>query len=126
MGERCAAAHSFPQTRFLIVTSLEDTDGRVTQALGRVDRVNSRPGVTIWLLVTAGTVEEEQLRLIMAKGDTAGQVRGDTTPGHRYGPPPTAPAPDDAWAPARYPREADLEAAWPALRKQLREITLTA
>lgn len=71
MGIKCAAAHSFSQCTNMIIFSLEYSWGPLHQARGRVDRVNSPPGVTIWCILHKMSLEELMFDLVATKGDAA-------------------------------------------------------
>ncbi|WP_160164438.1 Hint domain-containing homing endonuclease [Pedosphaera parvula] len=71
MGIKCAAAHSFSQCKYEIIGSLEYSNGPLDQAKGRVDRVNSRPGVTIYVILHARSIEETQFDVVATKQDAA-------------------------------------------------------
>lgn len=71
MGIKCAASHSFAQCENEIVGSLEWSYGAKHQAFGRVDRVNSRPGVRIYCVLHKGTIEEAMFDRVATKQDAA-------------------------------------------------------
>lgn len=71
MGAKCAASHSFSNVRYQIICSLEYTWGALDQACGRIDRVNSRPGVTIYVVLHQDTMEEGMFDRVATKGDAA-------------------------------------------------------
>jgi hypothetical protein len=74
MGIKCAAAHSFrglPSQTHLIIGSLEYSWGPFLQACGRVDGVNSAPGVNIWCVLHQATIEEAMFDRVATKGDAA-------------------------------------------------------
>jgi SNF2 family DNA or RNA helicase len=71
MGIKCAAAHSFSQCKYEIITSLEYSNGPFDQAKGRVDRVNSRPGVTIYCILHQRSIEETMFDVVATKQDAA-------------------------------------------------------
>lgn len=71
MGIKCAASHSFAQCENEIVGSLEWSYGAKHQAFGRVDRVNSRPGVRIYCILHKSTIEEAMFDRVATKQDAA-------------------------------------------------------
>jgi len=71
MGIKCAAAHSFSQCKYEIIASLEYSFGPFEQAKGRVDRVNSRPGVKVFVILHKDSLEELQFETVALKGDAA-------------------------------------------------------
>lgn len=71
MGLKCAASHSFSHCIYTIITSLEFSPGSLNQARGRTDRVNSRPGVTIYCILHQHSIEEVIFDVCMVKDDAA-------------------------------------------------------
>lgn len=71
MGIKCAASHSFSQCRYEIIGSIEYSPGPLDQARGRVDRVNSRPGVTIYCILNRFSIEEVMFDTTATKQDAA-------------------------------------------------------
>ena len=71
MGIRCAAAYSFSQCGNEIIGSLEYSPGPFNQAKGRVDRVNSRPGVVIYCILHKNSIEEIMFDTTATKDDAA-------------------------------------------------------
>lgn len=71
MGIKCAASHSFDMCKYLIIGSLEYSNGPFTQACGRIDRVNSRPGVTIYCILHRDSIEEVMHDTVAVKDDAA-------------------------------------------------------
>ena len=71
MGIKCAAAHSFSQCKYEIIGSIEYSPGPFDQAKGRIDRVNSRPGVTIYCILHKHSMEEIMFDTVCQKDDAA-------------------------------------------------------
>ncbi len=71
MGIKCAAAHSFSQCTREIIGSIEYSYGPFGQACGRIDRVNSRPGVTIYCILHKMSIEEVMYEVMSLKGDSS-------------------------------------------------------
>jgi hypothetical protein len=71
MGIKCAASHSFSQCRFEIISSIEYSPGPFDQAKGRVDRVNSRSGTTIYCILHKDSIEEVMFDVVATKDDAA-------------------------------------------------------
>lgn len=71
MGIKCAAAHSFGGVQNQIIGSLEYSFGSLEQARGRVDRVTSPPGVTIYCVLIKSSIEELMFDVVSTKGDSA-------------------------------------------------------
>ena len=71
LGLKCAAAHSFSNCGNEIIGSLEYSPGPFNQAKGRVDRVNSKPGVTIYCILNKDTIEEVMYDTVAVKDDAA-------------------------------------------------------
>jgi hypothetical protein len=71
MGLRCAASHSFDKCKYEIIGSIDYSPGPLNQAMGRVDRVTSRPGVTIYCILNEGTIEQVMFDLVATKDDAA-------------------------------------------------------
>lgn len=71
MGIKCAAGHSFQHCPNEIILSLEYSFGSLHQARGRVDRVNSRPGVRIFCILHLKSIEEAMYDRVATKEDAA-------------------------------------------------------
>src|ERR1035438_1433804 len=71
MGIKCAASHSFNKCKYEIIGSLEYSNGPFDQAKGRVDRVVSRPGVTIYCILFKDSIEEVMYDTVAVKDDAA-------------------------------------------------------
>lgn len=71
MGIKCAAGHSFSDCANEIILSLEYSFGALHQARGRVDRVNSRPGVRIYCVLHKDSIEEAMFDRVATKEDAA-------------------------------------------------------
>lgn len=71
MGIKCAASHSFSECIREVVTSLEYSPGVFNQAKGRIDRVNSRPGVKIYCVLHKSSLEEQIFDVCAQKDDAA-------------------------------------------------------
>jgi hypothetical protein len=71
MGIKCAASHSFDKCIYEIIGSIEYTPGTFNQAKWRVDRINSRPGVTIYCILHQTSIEEVQFEVVATKDDAA-------------------------------------------------------
>lgn len=71
MGIKCAASHSFDKCKYEIIGSLEYSNGPFDQAKGRIDRVNSRPGVTIYCILFKDSIEEVMFDTVAVKDDAA-------------------------------------------------------
>jgi hypothetical protein len=71
MGIKSAASHSFNQCKYEIIGSLEYSNGPFEQAKGRVDRVVSRPGVTINCILLKDSIEEVIFDTVAVKDDAA-------------------------------------------------------
>ncbi|MCG3775202.1 MAG: hypothetical protein JW395_2031 [Nitrospira sp.] len=71
MGIKCAAGHSFSNVMYEIILSLEYSFGTLHQARGRIDRVNSRPGVTIYCILHKDSIEEAMFDKVATKEDAA-------------------------------------------------------
>ncbi len=82
MGIKCAAAHSFPKCRNLIITSIEWSNGVFRQALGRVDRINSLVVPNIYVMLYRNSIEEVMFDMMTIRDDSAQLcikgVRNDT------------------------------------------------
>lgn len=71
MGLKCAASYSFEQCKYTVIGSIEYSPGPLSQACGRTDRVNSRPGVTIYCILTKDSIEEVMYDTTCTKDDAA-------------------------------------------------------
>jgi superfamily II DNA or RNA helicase len=71
MGIKCAAAHSFSQCSNLIISSIEWSNGVFTQAVGRVDRINSPKPPTIYVILYKHTIEEVMYDMMTIRNDAA-------------------------------------------------------
>ena len=63
MGIKCATSHSFPNCHHAIIISLEWSRATWLQAIGRIDRINSKQQANIQCLVYGGTIEEWMLEV---------------------------------------------------------------
>lgn len=73
MGIKCATSHSFPNCHHAIILSLEWSRATWLQAIGRIDRINSRQQANIQCLVYGGTVEEWMLEVATSSVWQAGK-----------------------------------------------------
>lgn len=71
MGIKCAAAHSFSQCRNLIISSIEWSNGVFTQAIGRVDRINSPLPPNIYVILYKNSIEEVMYDMMTLRNDAA-------------------------------------------------------
>ena len=71
MGMKCAAAYSFGSCKYLIIVGIEWSPGPLTQTKGRIDRVISVPGHTIYCVLVENTIEETQFDVSATKDDAA-------------------------------------------------------
>jgi SNF2 family DNA or RNA helicase len=71
MGIKCAAAHSFSQCRNEIITSIEWSNGVFTQAVGRVDRINSPLPPNIYVILYKNSIEEVMYDMMTMRNDAA-------------------------------------------------------
>jgi hypothetical protein len=71
MGIKCAAAHSFSQCSNLIISSIEWSNGVFTQAIGRVDRINSPKPPTIYVILYRHSIEEVMYDMMTMRNDAA-------------------------------------------------------
>lgn len=122
MGLRCAASYSFQCCKYEIIGSIDYSPGPFDQGKGRVDRVNSRPGVTIYCILHKGSIEEAQFQAVATKDDAASLcLRGKRVP-RDY-----RPVDGNEVLAAALNRfdttgstpETDCEAKWPELRKSI-------
>jgi hypothetical protein len=123
MGIKCAASHSFNEVKYEIISSLEYSSGPWDQAKGRIDRVNSRPGVTIYSILCKDSIEEIQYQIVAVKDDASTIcLRGQRVPRDYK---PVDPSETLAAAVERFDMsgtksEVDCDSAWPKLREAIR------
>ncbi len=127
MGIKCAMAYSFPQCKYIIVIGIEFSPGPLTQCLGRIDRVNSRPGVTAYIILHKHSLEEIMWDTVAQKDDAATIcLRGKRIPRNFK---PVDPGEILAQSIEHFDTtgatpEPDCEAQWPELRKRIKAATL--
>ncbi len=128
MGIKCAAAYSFDQCPYEIITSIEWSPGPLNQAKGRIDRVTNKVKKKIFCLLHKGTIEEIQYDVTATKDDAATIcLRGRRVP-REYKP--VDPSEVMAAAIERFDLsgstpERDCESKWPTLCAALRNAALT-
>ncbi len=71
MGIKCASSHSFQQCPYLIIGSLEYSNGPYDQACGRIDRVNSPKQPTVYCVLHKFSYEETMFDTVATKDDSA-------------------------------------------------------
>ena len=124
MGIKCAQGHSFDKCRNLIIASLEWSYGSLHQAKGRVWRLTSKKKVRVWCVLHENTIEELLFDRVATKQDAATICLHGKRVARDYHEASAAEVLAEhivnyKATDGKVLSEADCEAQWPELRRQL-------
>ena len=127
MGIKCAAAYSFDDCNYEIITSLEYSYGPFEQAKGRVDRLTNKVKKKIFCILHKGSLEEIMYDVVATKGDAATIcLRGERVP-REYKPVDAGEvmaAAVERFDLTGHTPERECETRWPQLREAIRSANL--